>query len=183
MSEEAKTAPPAEEPPAPAEHPLLKRLREGLPLLQGTTLQEARGMSEILLQDSNSIFEACRFLKQSADLAFDLLLDIVGIDYWDVEPRYGVVYNLHSVSTNRRIYLKVLVSSGDAQLPTLTSLWSGANWMEREVYDMFGIRFMGHPDLRKILTPDDLEGHPLRKDFPLGNVDIWPDGANTNTAR
>jgi NADH-quinone oxidoreductase subunit C len=80
-----------------------------------------------------------------------------------------VAYNLYSVSANERIFIRVNVAEGDV-LPTITHLWHGANFMEREVYDMFGIEFDGHPDLRKLITPEDLDGHPHRKDFPIGET-------------
>jgi len=165
-----------------AEHPLVAALRQGLPDLEEAVLSEARGMTLIALSPADRIVDACRFLKEASELEFTMLVDIVAVDYWDEEPRFGLTYTLHSMSRNERVYLKVRVGSEDPVLPTLTSVWSGSNWMEREVFDMFGVRFQGHPDLRKVLTPDDLEGHPLRKDFPLGNVDIWPEGAGTNTA-
>ena len=100
-----------------------------------------------------------------------MLLDIAGIDYQKfVEPtpkRFGVVYNLYHIDTNTRVFIKVFVDEGE-DLPSLYPLWKAANYLEREVLDMIGVRFAGHPNPRKILTPDDLEGHPLRKDFPLG---------------
>lgn len=102
---------------------------------------------------------------------FEMISDIFGIDYLEYPrhqgKRFTVVYNLYSVSSNERIFIRVNLEDGEV-LPTITHLWKGANFMEREVYDMFGIAFVGHPDLRKLLTPEDLEGHPHRKDFPLG---------------
>lgn len=113
------------------------------------------------------------------ELGFNYLADIVGIDYLeypDPKPeRFSVVYELVSLPGWRdgdgsRFFVRVYVPEKDPVLPTVTDLWGSANFLEREVYDMFGIVFEGHPDLRKILTPEDLEGHPLRKDFPLGET-------------
>ena len=102
---------------------------------------------------------------------FDLLLDVFAIDWLSYPghagPRFSVSYHLHSVSANERCSLRVHLDDGDA-LPTVTDVWPAAAFMEREVYDLFGVVFEGHPDLRKLVTPEDLEGHPLRKDFPLG---------------
>jgi NADH-quinone oxidoreductase subunit C len=93
------------------------------------------------------------------------------VDYPERRPRFDVVYNLYSVSKSHRIRLKVRVDDGES-VPSVTSVWSTANWHEREVFDMFGIRFDGHPDLRRILMPEDWEGHPLRKDFPLTKEEV-----------
>ncbi|HET6385830.1 MAG TPA: NADH-quinone oxidoreductase subunit C [Armatimonadota bacterium] len=185
MSDSAPAAAdtPAESPEPPPEHPLVVALREGVTGLSGVTVTESRGMTLAHIPDAGRIVDVCRFLKTDGDWEFVMLIDIVAVDHRDSEPRFGLTYTLHSISKNQRIFLKIRVPGGAAVVPTMTTLWSGANWMEREVFDMFGVRFAGHPDLRKILTPDDLEGHPLRKDFPLGNVDVWPEGADTNVAR
>ena len=89
------------------------------------------------------------------------------IDRYPVEPRFEVVYLLHSIPRNERLRLKVAVDSRDAVVPSVCGVWAGADWYEREVFDMFGVRFEGHPDLRRILMPDYWQGHPLRKDFPV----------------
>jgi NADH-quinone oxidoreductase subunit C len=109
-------------------------------------------------------------LRDADGLRFDMLSDITAIDYLFEErlPRFDVVYHLYSLPYSHRVRLKVPVEEEDAEVDSLCGLWSGANFMEREVYDMFGIRFRGHPDLRRILMPEDWVGHPLRKDFPLG---------------
>ncbi len=108
---------------------------------------------------------------RAKEAGFEMISDVIGIDY-SAYPgyqgkRFVVSYNLHTVAGDERIFLRVEVDDGES-VPTITGLWSGANFMERECYDMMGIEFAGHPDLRKLLTPEDLEGHPHRKDFPLG---------------
>lgn len=119
-----------------------------------------------LLIRPQAICLVCQFLKKSPDWQFVLLADIAGVD-WPARPdRFDVVYNLYSVAGNLRLRLKVQVAEG-TPVPSVTSAFTTANWLEREVFDMFGVEFSGHPDLRRILMPDDWQGHPLRKDFPL----------------
>lgn len=102
-----------------------------------------------------------------------MLMDVVGVDYGSyVRPtpaRFAVLYNTYHVEDHRRLFLRVWLADGQ-EVPSLFSIWRSANYLEREVYDLLGVRFTNHPDLRKILTPDDLEGHPLRKDFPTGET-------------
>jgi NADH-quinone oxidoreductase subunit C len=101
---------------------------------------------------------------------FDYLADVAGIDYLnypEATDRYGVVYALANTETAERVFVKVLVNDPDPELPSVFSLWKGADWMEREVFDMFGVRFAGHPDLRRILMPPEFTSYPLRKDYPL----------------
>jgi len=112
-----------------------------------------------------SILPLARFLKQ--ELSFDFLADICGVDYLGREPRFEVVYHLLSTGSRRRLRLKVPVFGESSALDSVCSIWKAANWFEREVYDMYGISFNGHPDLRRILNPEDVGGYPLRKDFPL----------------
>lgn len=114
------------------------------------------------------IVEACRFLKSESGLEFNLLSDICGADRGtEEEPRFEVNYHLFSTSKHHRLRLKVLLNEDDPHLPTVTGVWRTANWHERETFDHFGVIFDGHPDLRRILLPDDWQGHSLRKDFPL----------------
>lgn len=116
----------------------------------------------------DQIVEVCRFLKDEPNFQFNLLSDLTGVDRGiEAEPRFEVLYHLTSLPKRTRLRLKVRVSEEDCNVPTVTTVWPTANWHERETFDLLGIKFEGHPDLRKILTPDDLEGHPLRKDFPL----------------
>jgi NADH-quinone oxidoreductase subunit C len=123
------------------------------------------------------IVEVCRYLKDSE--SFTYLVDLTAVDWKERKPRFDVVYWLHSFQrNNERIRLKVKVEE-NASCPTVTTVWKTANWMEREVFDLFGIGFAGHPDLRRILTWDGFHGHPLRKDFPIQGIDtgaaIYPD--------
>ncbi len=119
----------------------------------------------VLWTTREKLVPLCRFLKEQQK--FTRLVAVTCIDRYPLEPRFEVVYLLHSIERNERLRLKVAVGSADAAVPTVTGVWAGANWYEREVYDMFGVRFEGHPDLRRILMPDYWQGHPLRKDFPV----------------
>ena len=115
----------------------------------------------------DSLAGMCRFLKEDPDIKMDYLIDITAVDWLPKTPRFEVVYNMHSMRHGSRLRLKVPVEEGDASVPTVSGVWRTANWHERETYDMFGIVFAGHPDMRRILMPDDWEGYPLRKDYPL----------------
>ena len=111
------------------------------------------------------ITSICGFLKY--DQQFVRLSTVTAVDRYPVEPRFEVVYHLHSIARNERIRLKCRVPGSDPAIDSVTGVWRSANWYEREVFDLFGIRFAGHPDLRRIMMPDDWEGHPLRKDYPV----------------
>ncbi len=115
----------------------------------------------------DAVAEIAQFLKKNEALDFNFLSDLCGVDRIETDNVFDVVYHLYSLSKNHRLRLKASVSPDAPSLPTVTGVWKTANWHERETYDMFGITFEGHPDLRKILTPEDFEGHPLRKDYPL----------------
>ncbi len=130
-----------------------------------------RGETTLLIK-KEEIQEVCRHLK--GDFDFKFIVDITAVDYLEKKtPRYEVVYYLHrfgpEFDENIRIRLKVEVSEENSKVGSVTPVWSGANWLEREVYDMFGIEFVGHPDLRRILMPEDYEAFPLRKDFDVRN--------------
>ncbi|MBN1396898.1 MAG: NADH-quinone oxidoreductase subunit C [Bacteroidetes bacterium] len=116
------------------------------------------------------IVEVCRFVKEDGELAFDLLADLCGIDMNTSENRFGVIYNLYSLKNKHRIRLKTYTQEEQPKVPTVTGVWSTANWHERETYDMFGIIFEGHPDLRRMYMPEEFEYHPLRKEFPLMGI-------------
>ncbi len=107
------------------------------------------------------------FLKNSPVLQFIYLTDITATHYPEQELAIGVVYHLHSLVNNVRIRIKVFIDGDNCHIPTATNLWEGANWMERETYDLFGVIFDGHPDLRRILNVDDMTAFPMRKEFPL----------------
>lgn len=117
--------------------------------------------------DRHSIRECCEVLRNDPTTDFKFLADITAVDWWPAEPRFEVVYSLLSFSRKERIRLKVKLSGADTVIDSITNLWPGANAFEREVFDLFGIRFQGHPYLRRIMMPDDWEGHPLRKDYPV----------------
>lgn len=142
---------------------------------RGWAVEEAHGSTWVVVPRA----ELKPLMAELKARGWNYLADIVGIDYLtypEKKPeRFSVVYELVSLpgykeGDGSRVFIRVYVPEQDPRLPTLTDLWRGADFPEREVYDMFGIRFEGHPDLRKILTPEDLEGHPLRKDFPLGET-------------
>jgi len=108
-----------------------------------------------------------RALRDTPDLAFGLLAELTAVDYWPREPRYEVVYLLVSLAHRTRLRMKVRLAGEDAHLATVSDVWPAANWLEREVWDLMGIAFDGHPDPRRLLMPEDWEGHPLRKDYPV----------------
>lgn len=130
---------------------------------------EFKGMVSVTVT-RDAIVDAVGTAKEAG---FNMISDIFGIDYLEYPghqgKRFTVAYNLYSVDANERIYIRVNLDDGDT-LPTITGLWKGSSFMEREVYDMFGVEFEGHPDLRKLITPEDLDGHPHRKDFPIGET-------------
>jgi NADH-quinone oxidoreductase subunit C len=113
------------------------------------------------------LVELCRYLRDNQNLGFNFLSMITAADYLGKrEPRFDIVYSLYSISYHHRVMLKIRLAENE-DAPSLTGLWDTANWQEREVFDMFGIKFAGHPDLRRILMDDDWVGYPQRKDFPL----------------
>jgi NADH-quinone oxidoreductase subunit C len=117
--------------------------------------------------ERGAIREACVVLKDDAECAFNFLSDITCVDWYPSEPRFEVVYHLLSIPKKERVRLKVRLNAASPAIESLTSVWPGANYFEREVFDLFGIRFTGHPYLRRILMPEDWEGYPLRKDYPV----------------
>ena len=111
--------------------------------------------------------QAVELLRNSAELRFESLADLTCVDWYPSEPRFEVVYELLSMARKERIRLKVRLAASDAKVESVTSIWPAANYFEREVFDLFGIQFEGHPYLRRIMMPEDWEGHPLRKDYPV----------------
>jgi NADH-quinone oxidoreductase subunit C len=127
----------------------------------------------ILYVRKDRLIELLRFVKEQSGFEYGFLSDITAIDE-ESEPRFEVVYNLFSHTTKCRIRIKTRVREGE-EVPTAIGVWEGANWAEREIWDMFGIRFQGHPDLRRILMDDRWVGHPLRKDYPLRGYQLFMD--------
>jgi NADH-quinone oxidoreductase subunit C len=115
---------------------------------------------------ADALVATCQALLETPSLRFAAIIEITAVDYLPRTPRFEVVYHLLSVANRARLRLKVRVDEGDA-VPTVQGVWPGAGWPEREVWDMFGIVFAGHPDLRRLLMPEDWEGHPARKDYPV----------------
>ncbi len=142
---------------------------------------EFRGEATLKLADAARITEVCAFAKES--LSYDMLLDLTSIDNYGEDPRWTLVYELYGTGHGCHLRLKTEVSEEKSELPTVTCVWRGADWHEREIYDMMGIRFAGHPDLRRILMWDGYPYFPLRKDFPLaGKPTDLPDVAFTKPA-
>jgi NADH-quinone oxidoreductase subunit C len=112
------------------------------------------------------LVEVMRIVRDDPELAFDMLTDLTCVDYLGEEPRFEMVYHLYSLAKNQRLRVKARVSEQACEIDTLCPLWASANWMEREVWDLYGVRFTGHPDLRRILLYEEFQGHPLRKDYP-----------------
>lgn len=161
-----------EEGPKPtdaANHPLVKELKQKFGQAIGEA-QEFIGQLSVRV-NRDQIVDVCEFLRDDKETQFDYLSDVTCVHYPEhVEAPFEVVYNLFSIPKNERVRLKVSTDE-KAGVESVTSVWPAANWLEREVYDLFGIPFAGHPDLRRLLLPDDWEGHPLRKDYPLEFVE------------
>ena len=148
---------------------LATRVADELVADYGGTLSERFGQPHVTLAKAR-IREAVR---HGRDEGLEQLSDVMAIDWLEYPrhqgPRFTVIYNLYAIRDASRLFLRLNVAEGES-VPSITPQWKGAGFFEREVYDLFGIEFDGHPDLRKLVTPDDLEGHPLRKDFPLGET-------------
>jgi NADH-quinone oxidoreductase subunit C len=146
--------------------PLVTALQQEHPEWVGEVVEAFGEITIIVPRDQ--IVAICGYLKTAPGLEFNFLADICGTDRGpEEEPRFEVNYHLFSIQKHHRLRLKVLLNEDDPHVQTVTGVWRTANWHERETYDLFGIVFDGHPDLRRILLPDDWEGHALRKDFPL----------------
>jgi NADH-quinone oxidoreductase subunit C len=171
------SANPQSAPTAPA---LAQQLQAKFPdLLSGPV--EFRGELTLKISDVERVPEICAFAKK--DLGFDYLVDITSIDNYGEDPRFSLVYHLYGYSHLRYLRLRAEVSEEKAEAPTVTGVWRTANWHEREIYDMMGIRFRDHPDLRRILMWDGYPYYPLRKDFPLsGRPSDLPEVAFTEPA-
>ena len=142
----------------------MRRLQEWDAATIGEAL-EFRGELTLIIPRER-LLRIADFLRTDSQLEFNFLSDISPVDRFPMEPRFEINYHLVSMDRRERIRLKVRIAGNDPVMPSVTSVWPTANWHERESFDLFGIRFEGHPDLRRILMPDDWEGHPLRKDYP-----------------
>lgn len=133
----------------------------------GVISEEYRDNSRLMIP-AESVYVILEYLKTQHQ--FDMLCDIAGIDYLgypDASDRYGIVYSLTNIESGLRLFVKTFVNDPEPELASVTPLWDGANWMEREVFDMFGVKFVNHPDHRRILLPEEFTSYPLRKDYPL----------------
>ncbi len=144
--------------------PALRRLLDALP--EAVLETHARLGDATAVVARERIVDVLRFFRDDPQLDFDMLTDLTAVDYLPREPRFEVVYHLYSVTVNQRVRVKVRVPEQDAQVDSVLELYQSADWMEREVWDLYGIRFANHPDLRRILLYEEFEGHPLRKDYP-----------------
>jgi NADH-quinone oxidoreductase subunit C len=143
---------------------VLRRLLEALP--DAVLETHARLGDATARVRAERIGEVMRFLHGTSGLEFDMLSDLTCVDYLGQEPRFELVYHLYSLPRNHRVRIKARVSESAPEIDTISPVWIAANWMEREVWDLYGVRFRGHPDLRRILLYEEFEGHPLRKDYP-----------------
>jgi NADH-quinone oxidoreductase subunit C len=144
---------------------LLARIREALP--EARVEAGASADQPTLWVDREALEQVGAFLHSGPGLGFDFLVDITAVDWFPREPRFEVVYHLASLGGRHRLRLKLRVPGADARVATLSAVWPAAVWAEREVFDLFGIVFDGHSDLRRILMPEDWDGYPLRKDYPV----------------
>ena len=148
--------------------PVLKEIEKAFPDAV-VRMHEQHGDATAIIRREH-VIEVCRFLKETPSMSFEMLTDECGVDrmsHPDKVERFEVVIHLYSITHNQRVRLRVPIPESDPAMDTLCPLWKGANWYEREIWDMYGIRFPGHPDLRRLLLYDQFEGHPLRKDYPM----------------
>lgn len=150
-------------------HVGLKKLQEKFPAsILG--VKNFRGEVTVIVP-KHELLQICQYLYSNPDLEYHWLTDLCGLDFFPQRPRFEVVYLLTSVKNNERLRLKAKVGEQES-ISSVESIWKAANWLEREVYDLFGVPFENHPDLRRILLWDDFEGYPLRKDFPVEGPDF-----------
>ncbi len=148
--------------------PLVEEIQKRFPgaVLEAHTMV---GQNVIILQ-TGALLEVCRFMRDNPLMTCEYLVDVTAVDYPSREKRFDVVYVLHSFEKNERVRLKIYVAENE-EIPSVTSVWPTADWLEREVFDMFGIRFTGHPNMTRILLPEGWKGHPLRKDYHIQQMD------------
>lgn len=144
---------------------LLDRLQGNFPA-RIIEVEDAHNLLTVVVEQEDLI-DVLRFLKSANELQFIHLTDITAVHYPHLEREFAVVYHIHSLVHNIRIRVKVFLHGPNPEIPTATVVWKGANWMERETFDFFGVNFIGHPDLRRILNVDDMEVFPMRKEYPL----------------
>jgi NADH-quinone oxidoreductase subunit C len=147
------------------DHPAVARLLAWKPEAVQGVRWDRNEMSVYI--ERSLIREVAALLKDDAGLRFDFLSDLTCVDWYPNEPRFEIVYHLLSMQQKERMRLKVRLSGDDASVESLTAVWPGANFYEREIWDLFGVRFLGHPNLSRIMMPENWEGHPLRKDYPV----------------
>lgn len=152
----------------PKESTNIKKLKEKF----GKTIIDShsfRGDDTVIIKKQH-VLDVCRFLKEEKDLEFNFMMDLTAVDYLnqkDSYERFEVVYHFYSLKYNHRIRVKAPVSESDCTIDSIVPLWVGADWFEREAYDMYGIKFNDHPNLKRILLYEEFEGYPLRKDYPI----------------
>lgn len=134
-------------------------------------ITEFRGETTVTVTKT-ALVDVLSFLKETPELGFAFLADLTAYDDWPEEPRFKVIYQLRALTNMTNLRVKCAVHGDEPSLATITPVHRGANWQERELFDMFGLHFTGHPDLRRLLMPSDWEGHPLRKDYPLGYEEV-----------
>ncbi|HLF02950.1 MAG TPA: NADH-quinone oxidoreductase subunit C, partial [Anaerolineales bacterium] len=132
---------------------------------------EFRGETTIVIKPE-SLLAVCQFVKDDPELGYRYLVDLAGVDYYPDEPRFGISYIVFAMGAGARIRIKVLINGDDPTVDSVVGVWRNADWYEREAFDMLGIKFNNHPDLRRILMPADWVGHPHRKDYPLGYEEV-----------
>jgi len=149
---------------------LLAHLRETFPdrILDG---HQHCGDATVVIAREQAL-EIYQALRDRPELAFDMLIDLTAVDYMGKAPRFEVVSHVYSLTHNHRLRVKIRLPEDEPWVHSLTDLWKSANWLERECWDMFGIRFVGHPDPRRILMYEEFIGHPLRKDYPVGTIPV-----------
>ncbi len=176
---EKRAAPAKRESTDAGRHPLVQSIRAAVPDAV-VAAKEFAGQLTVTVK-REAMAEVARHLKEREDFRYSV--DVTAVDWRDRQPRFDVVYHFYSFSKNERIRIKCGVADGE-EVPSIATIFLAANWPERETYDMFGIHFAGHPDLRRILTWEGFHGHPLRKDFPVEGIDTgaaiypeeWPEG-------
>ena len=145
---------------------ILASLQQSVPAA-GLEAAASRDLHSTIYVSREEMPDVARVLRDHPDLGFGLLVEVTAVDFWPREPRFEVIYTLVSLEHRARVRLKVRLGGDDAHVGTVSGIWPAANWLEREVWDLFGIRFDGHPDPRRLLMPEDWEGFPLRKDYPV----------------